>query len=412
MIFTRSRAWASTCAVFLALSAPAMALDGKQFLSQFNATYFVDKYPAARLSAAAINENGGRIVLEGARIGWDGKTFDIGDVTFSGVREKDDGGYSIGRIDVADFNLDLTGKDGVKRSVSINGFHDIGTNIPGPSSATDDLDSVINTQEIHIGPIALTVDGKELFSIDQISAAEDVSDDRRSALSYLKVSGIEADFPPNPNPEASKIIDTLGLARLSGKIDIQFSWDIDTGNLDIKECALDFDGIGRLDTAFSMSGWTLDTFKKYAEMGSQQVRHDPENGEDIDPMVAAMGEILSNLSFTGTKIRFDDAGITKRVLDLAGKGMDYFVGKNDLTGVQVARMIKIMTPIFLSQTELGIPLRNEIAAAVDAYLDNPKSVTIAARPQNPVPLPTLFLVAKEVPQALPYLTGLTVTANQ
>ena len=101
--------------------------------------------------------------------------------------------------------------------------------------------------------------------------------------------------------------------------------------------------------------------------------------------------------------RFEDAGITKRGLDFAGKS-------NGADGAQMAQMVKGMVPILLAQAKLGA-IQNEISAAVNTYIDDPKALTIAAAPANPVAFPMIMGAAMGAPETIPGLIGLKVTAN-
>jgi hypothetical protein len=62
--------------------------------------------------------------------------------------------------------------------------------------------------------------------------------------------------------------------------------------------------------------------------------------------------------------------------------------------------------------QLNIPeLQNAVSAAVTAYLDNPKSLTINASPDKPVPLPMIIGAAMGAPQSIPNVIGLKVSSN-
>ncbi len=117
----------------------------------------------------------------------------------------------------------------------------------------------------------------------------------------------------------------------------------------------------------------------------------------------AMLGLMQRLTFNSAQIRFDDAGITKRALDYAGK-------QQNTTGDQMAQMLKAMTPIVLAQ--YNIPeLQNMLSQAVNTFLDKPQSLTVDAEPANPVPLPMIMGAAMGAPNTLPKVLGLKVSAN-
>ena len=62
------------------------------------------------------------------------------------------------------------------------------------------------------------------------------------------------------------------------------------------------------------------------------------------------------------------------------------------------QMVKGMVPILLAQAKLGA-LQNEVSAAVNTYIDDPKAFTIAAAPANPIAFETYS--ARDVPTRSP-----------
>jgi hypothetical protein len=76
----------------------------------------------------------------------------------------------------------------------------------------------------------------------------------------------------------------------------------------------------------------------------------------------------------------------------------------------MANTLKGLTPIMLAQ--LNIPeLQNAVTAAVNTYLDSPKSLTVSAAPDKPVPLPMIVGAAMGAPNTIPKVIGLKVSAN-
>lgn len=62
--------------------------------------------------------------------------------------------------------------------------------------------------------------------------------------------------------------------------------------------------------------------------------------------------------------------------------------------------------------QLNLPeLQSQVSSAVNAFLDNPKSLTISAEPEKPVPFPTIMGAALGAPNTVPSVLGVKVTAN-
>jgi hypothetical protein len=180
------------------------------------------------------------------------------------------------------------------------------------------------------------------------------------------------------------------------------SWEVESGTIDIEDYSIDFANVGKLSLAFSMSGYTLDLVKQMQEQ-ARMMQAQPQNEQAQQAAGLAMLGLVQQLSLVDAQIRFEDAGITKRGLDFAGKS-------NGADGAQMAQMVKGMVPILLAQAKLGA-IQNEISAAVNTYIDDPKALTIAAAPANPVAFPMIMGAAMGAPETIPGLIGLKVTAN-
>ena len=82
-----------------------------------------------------------------------------------------------------------------------------------------------------------------------------------------------------------------------------------------------------------------------------------------------------------------------------------------VTGEQMGQSLKFMVPLMLGQ--LGIPaLQQQVTAAANAFLDNPQSFSITARPANPVAVPVLLGAGMGDPKSLVDLLNVQVTANE
>jgi hypothetical protein len=69
-----------------------------------------------------------------------------------------------------------------------------------------------------------------------------------------------------------------------------------------------------------------------------------------------------------------------------------------------------MVPFGMAQ--LNNPeLTTQVTNAVSAFLDNPKSLTISAEPENPVPFAVLMAGGMGDPTTLPKTLGVSVSAN-
>jgi hypothetical protein len=118
---------------------------------------------------------------------------------------------------------------------------------------------------------------------------------------------------------------------------------------------------------------------------------------DANPDAFANGK-LESLS-----IRFDNAGVVERALDMQAKMMG--ASREDivaqLNGALPFMLNAINNPAF----------QEKVAKAGQAFLSDPKSLTITLNPAQPVPFKDITDNAMSAPQTLPDMLGIDVTAN-
>ncbi|MDQ0319830.1 hypothetical protein QO002_001968 [Pararhizobium capsulatum DSM 1112] len=384
-------------AAFVGLAAaPAFALDGADLVAKFNAA-----------SAA----NGTTITYDGADVDGDtltlsnvilktaagpGRDLKIGEVTLEGIEEYEDGSYYVETVSLPDVNVSET-----EGSVSVKDIALGGLSIPAnPAGGT--IDDILLYESASTGPVSVTAKGKQVFALEGVDAnlTRQESDTGFDFDATLK--GLKADLSDVEDAKAKDAIQKLGLTNLAGEITMKGSWEIASGNISLGEFALDFANVGRLALAFDISGYTLEFMKSVQEAMKAQEAN-PNKEEANQALGLSMMGLMQQLTFNGASIRFDDASITKRVLDYLGK-------EQGVSGDQLAQSLKGLIPVMMAQ--LNVPeLQNQVSAAANTYLDQPKSLTITAKPDKPVPFPMIVGAAMGAPNTMPSVLGVKVTAN-
>jgi hypothetical protein len=396
MMPTRNLRLMLASAAFIGLSGPAFALDGADLVTKLNAAYALSGGSIAYENVAV---DGTTVTLSGVSVkstAAPGKDFKIGEVTLEGVEETDDGGYyaetvTLPDVDAKDEEVTFTAKD----------IEMTGLSIPGnPSGGT--LNDLVLYESGSTGPVNVTVKGKQVFAMEGAEAnlAKQESD---AGFDFdATLSGIKADLSGVEDAKAKDAIEKLGLATLDGEVTMKGSWEVASGNVSLSEYAFDFANVGRLALAFDISGYTLEFMKSMQEAVKAQEAN-PNKEEANQAMGLAMMGLVQQLTFNNASIRFDDATITKRVLDYIG-------GQQGVSGDQLAQSLKGMVPLMMAQ--LNVPeLQNQVSTAVNSYLDAPKSLTISAEPAKPVPFPMIIGAAMGAPNTVPSVLGVKVTAN-
>ncbi len=396
MMHTRNLRLMLASAAFIGLSGPAFALDGADLVTKLNAAYAISGGSIAYENVAV---DGTTVTLTGVTFkstAAPGKDFKIGEVTLEGVEETDGGGYyaetvTLPDVDMAEEEMAFTAKD-----ITMGGL-----TIPGnPSGGT--INDIVLYETAGTGPVTVSVKGKQVFAITE-SEANLTKQESDAGFDFdATLSGIKADLSEVEDAKAKDAIEKLGLKTLDGEVTMKGSWEIATGNVSLEEYAFDFANVGRLALAFDISGYTME-FMKSMQEATKAAAANPNKEEANQAMGLAMMGLVQQLTFNSASIRFDDATITKRVLDYIG-------GQQGVSGDQLAQSLKGMVPLMMAQ--LNVPeLQNQVSTAVNSYLDAPKSLTISAEPANPVPFPMIVGAAMGAPNTVPSVLGVKVTAN-
>jgi hypothetical protein len=379
----------------IALGTPALALDGNDLVKKLNGALYMQQ--GAGIVPGSVEVNGSNVTLRNSRFeaGTGQGSLPLGTIEMEGV-EEDAGGYTIETVTFE--NVDVRQE---KTEISASDIVMSGVTVPA-STTGNSLDSVLLYDEATTGPMEIKLDGKSVASIGSSKLTTDVSDDDKKISFDLQVADIKADLGTIDDPATKQTISDLGVTSLDGKVSMTGSWDLEPGTLAIEEYAFDFANIGKLDMAFSLSGYTLD-FVRSANETARAMEANPNKQEAEQAANLAMLGLMQRLTFNSAMISFADDGITEKALDVVGK-------QQGTSGDQLAQMIKAMTPIVLAQ--YNVPeLQNALSQAVNTYLDNPGSLTITAQPQSPGPFPMILGAGMGAPNTLPQVLGVTVKAN-
>ncbi|MGG7517101.1 hypothetical protein ACQ3G6_04335 [Allorhizobium undicola] len=400
MTFHFARHLMATAAI-LAAPSFAWALDGQDLLKKINASYGGGNMT---LAAGAVDVSGDNVTLRGATMtadAPDSKPVSLGDIRMSGVSANDDGSYEIEKVDFQPINF-----ADEKTTIRADNLYLAGVSVPAKTNGND-LSSVLIYEKAHAGPITITNEGKQLLSINEGEGNTAIEDDG-AALSFdAAIKGIRIDLAGLNDPKALETVEKLDLKTLTGEISMAGSWELKSGNIDITDYTVDFDRIGKLGMAVSLSGYTPELIRQIQETSkiASRAASDAQSQQQAQQAAGlAMLGLIQQLSLVSADIRFDDDGITRRALDYSGS-------QQGVSGKDMAQMIKAMAPMMLAQAKLG-DFQKPLMEAINAYLDNPKSFAVSAEPENPVPFPMIAGAAMGAPETLPKVLGLTASANE
>ncbi|MDV3253219.1 hypothetical protein DevBK_17915 [Devosia sp. BK] len=389
----------------LALMQPAMALDAQTFVDRLAAVYKVGGYDitfgTATLDGTTITVDGATVAVAGME--GDPLTIDT-ELTFTGVADADDGGFTAEALTVPDIDTDFAEEPTGHLTLTDISATDI--YLP-PEDKVNMTALLASVGSVSTGPLKITRDGADFLSIDSIEATNEFTYDDADAVtdiaSTFDITGIWADLTSmaEEDPQAGPVIQALGLTEINGNISEKMTWGLADGHMVIDEFLLDFADVGAINFKMDMSGLTPAVFEKINAMETAKPDATPEEQQAQQMMVGM--ELLQAVTLTSSSLRYDDAGLAPKLLDL-------FASQSGADRAAFVESLKAMVPQLVGQA--GVPeLTDMVVPQVNTFLDDPKSIEVAVKPATPTTLLVLSAAAAN-PASLISALGLAITANQ
>jgi len=349
------------------------------------------------VSWTGVSGDDSSMVLQGVSIkpAAEKEALPIGDVKLEGVSDAN-GGFDIATVSTSAFERT---KDGVTLDLSPVVIHDM--SIPA-EGANGPLGPLMMYKSAEMENMTVKVGDKTAFSMEGLNVEVTPPADGK-AMDFTATTGkFNADLSLVEDPKSKEVIDALGYQNISGNIEMAGTWQPSDGKMELSKYDIAVDNAGKLGMTFNLGGYTLDFIKSMQAM-QKQLAAQPE-GADKSAQGMAMLGLLQQLSFNGASVRYEDASLTGKVLDYVGK-------QQGMSSKDVANQAKAIVPFGMSQ--LNNPeLTAEVSAAVNAFLDNPKSLEISAEPPSSVPFALIMAGAMSNPLDLPKTLGVKVKANE
>jgi hypothetical protein len=396
----------------IALLQPAFALDAQAFVDRIQAVWGPLGYEFTFSDPVL---DGDTITVDDVTIGIkpttetaEATSFETS-LTFYGVKETGDGGYTADSVELPDIEADME-EDGVAGHISLRDIELSDFYLPGGDTVTP-LQLVQLVGTVSTGALSVTRNDAEVIGIESMESASTFepaqgSPDLTSLSSTLSISGITADLSTvkDDDAQAGAVIDGLGLTNISGDITGAFNWSMADGHMSVDEFLFDFADVGALDITADLTGLTPDLLTKLQDANKAVEAAGDPSSDAAQAAQAMMGmQLLQGLSIGGATIRYDDAS-------LAGKLLDYFAKAQGVEKAQLVEGLKAMVPQMVAG--MGIPeLVDLVSPPVSTFLDDPQSLEIKVAPATPTSLLVLMAAASN-PASLIKALGLAVTANQ
>jgi hypothetical protein len=321
----------------------------------------------------------------------------IGEISLANVGDEANGLIDIGTVKVTNTKLEMTGEDNKALTIEMpqSSAEDLYVLVPvdNPTPQQAFRSSFSMAKKASSGPISITAMGQTIKS-DGYESTWDGDTATGAGKFTLKMSNIVV-------PEAAILaLDTMGQMKALGYGDLTFnvSGDADVKVTDDKfgfTSNIEYSGkdIAGIKMALSADGVPMAAM---AELQKAQKEARPPD------MTALMPQLMS-VSLGTLQVRFEDASITKKVLPVIAK----------MQGMDEATMVSnagAMVQLGLMQLK-SQPFTDQVVGAVNAFLKDPKSITVSVKPAQPIAVHSLMTLNPADPAAAITTLGVSVTSN-
>jgi hypothetical protein len=345
------------------------------------------------------------MVIEGLTVKPAGETdaFPIGNVTLSGVTEEN-GGYRVDTTTTAPISSTTEGVTVELSEIIVKGLK-----IPVEDS-DDPLAAISFYDSAEMASASFKMAGKNVFSISGLSA-EISRPTEGSPMDFTAgVASFSGDLSGVTDPQTKALVDAFGYQTINGSYQTTGTWNLADGRLNMTKNDVTVENAGKFGVKVDIAGYTLDFIKQMQDvqkkMAAQPAGEAASSAADME-----MLNLMQQLSLNGATMRFDDASLT-------GKILDFVAQQQGQKREDIVNLAKAGLPFMLMQMQLP-DLAAAISPAINAYLDDPRSIEIKAAPPGPVPFTLIGGAAMANPndpgataKAIWNMLGVTVTANQ
>ncbi len=180
--------------------------------------------------------------------------------------------------------------------------------------------------------------------------------------------------------EARAIFERLGYETITIDGALAFTWrDVDQ-TLTLRNFRIGIDDVGSVAAEFELRGLTREAITSLSE--------------------ETLEETLASLEFVSARLILDDDSITSRAIAMQAEAAG-------ITPDQLRTQLKSAVPFFLMMMQ-DAAFQGQIAPTLQAFIDNPGSLTMTLRPKRPLPLFELIEAASNSPQRLPSLLDVEI----
>lgn len=400
-LYTAARTLSVATALTVIFAGSAYALDGNDVAKRLQARF---EEQGTKVEFGKVETDGTTVTLRDTKVTVPNSEIgemSVGDIVLKDVAEDGKGAYTAETATLQDFS---NTKD--KTKIDVKGI-EIGKIYLAADNEEDVIAKMMAYQNFKIDSLVVAEDGQEMVNVKDVFANSSAYT-KGTAMTYeFGVKSIDLDIEKmekvrkageaeaTPNP----MLD-LGYKQLKMAISSTGSWEPEKGDLAMDKFEFDVADLGKFDTTLKLGGYDA-KFIKALQEANKKIN---ENKENSDVAGMAMLGLIQQLSISGMSFRYDDASLTPKLLEYYGK-------QQGISSEDMVNQIKGIAPLmvgYLGHADFAM----QATTAINTYLDDPKSLTIAAKPDAPVSFALIAATATADPKKLIDLLAVKLTANQ
>ncbi|MEE9375841.1 MAG: hypothetical protein V3V04_05850 [Rhizobiaceae bacterium] len=240
-----------------------------------------------------------------------------------------------------------------------------------------------------------SIGDKQVFSMTRLSGTLSKANSEGTYTSTSTMEGLEVNLKAIPDQNAQQIAAQLGYDKIQGSMVGNGTYNPDSGRLTIDDLSMNLKDMFDMTMKYAINGYTKDVAQQFTKVQA-------EIAAGKNP-AQAYGAIMPSLS----KVKLEAFSLNLVDHSLTGKLLDYQAGQMGTTGEQLALGAPMM--IGMGMGQLNMPVFTEmVSTALGNFLKNKGSISLVARPSEPISIMQLVISGQADPTTLPDMLKLEV----
>lgn len=235
---------------------------------------------------------------------------------------------------------------------------------------------------VSFGAMRFSLDGKELVTLQGGGSTAQFDSETQDYRFFGNFDDLYIDvksIPVKPGQgQGKEQFEALGYDNITLDISLEGFWNVGTGLLNLESYKFDAENMAALDMSVKLGGYTVEFAKKLQQI-SQKV-NEADDRELKQALSMQMIAELSALSVEEMSLKLDDKSLTRRIMRQQAK-------KSGQSAEDMAAALPFMAGAALAQLDVpdfAASVSSAIAAYFTSALNDQGSLTLSARPEEPV----------------------------